>query len=179
MLPPNSPRSSMVVLNDRYGVVPTCVDPPDGGRTRPPPMPPPRSPRDVGKTTYSRDARRSSQWHHPLGRRIQSEEAWTMSIFPTKVLLATDGSEEASSATEAAVEIAQKTGSELHVVHVYGVAPIYPLYPPKPPIPEGRSSKTRCSRKSSRASQNDGRRRCLTRRSRRCNLPALRSRRRT
>jgi nucleotide-binding universal stress UspA family protein len=52
-----------------------------------------------------------------------------MSIFPTKVLLATDGSEEASSATEAAVEIAQKTGSELHVVHVYGIAPIYPLYP--------------------------------------------------
>jgi nucleotide-binding universal stress UspA family protein len=52
-----------------------------------------------------------------------------MSIFPTKVLLATDGSEEASSATEAAVEIAQKTGSEVHVVHVYGVAPIYPLYP--------------------------------------------------
>ena len=52
-----------------------------------------------------------------------------MSIFPTKVLLATDGSEEASSATEAAVEIAQKTGSELHVVHVYGIVPIYPLYP--------------------------------------------------
>jgi nucleotide-binding universal stress UspA family protein len=52
-----------------------------------------------------------------------------MSIFPTKVLLATDGSEEASSATEAAVEICEKTGSEMHVVHVYGVAPIYPLYP--------------------------------------------------
>jgi nucleotide-binding universal stress UspA family protein len=52
-----------------------------------------------------------------------------MSIFPTRVLLATDGSEEASSATEAAVEISQKTDSELHVVHVYGVAPIYPLYP--------------------------------------------------
>ena len=52
-----------------------------------------------------------------------------MSIFPTKVLLATDGSEEASLATQTAVEISQKTGSELHVVHVYGVAPIYPLYP--------------------------------------------------
>ena len=52
-----------------------------------------------------------------------------MSIFPTTVLLATDGSEGASSATEAAVEISDKTGSELHVVHVYGVAPIYPLYP--------------------------------------------------
>jgi nucleotide-binding universal stress UspA family protein len=52
-----------------------------------------------------------------------------MSIFPTKVLLATDGSEEASSAAEAAVEISYKTDSELHVIHVYGVAPIYPLYP--------------------------------------------------
>ncbi len=52
-----------------------------------------------------------------------------MSIFPTKVLLATDGSEEASLATQTAVEISQKTGSELHLVHVYGVAPIYPLYP--------------------------------------------------
>jgi nucleotide-binding universal stress UspA family protein len=60
-----------------------------------------------------------------------------MSIFPTKVLLATDGSEEASSATEAAVEIAQKTGSELHVVHVYGVVPIYPLYPPETTDPGG------------------------------------------
>ena len=52
-----------------------------------------------------------------------------MSIFPTKVLLATDGSEEASSATQAAIEISEETGSELHVIHVYGVAPIYPLYP--------------------------------------------------
>jgi nucleotide-binding universal stress UspA family protein len=45
------------------------------------------------------------------------------------VLLATDGSEEASLATEAAVEISVKTGSELHVIHIYGVVPIYPLYP--------------------------------------------------
>jgi nucleotide-binding universal stress UspA family protein len=52
-----------------------------------------------------------------------------MSIFPTTVLLATDGSEGASSATEVAVEISVKTGSELHVIHVYGGAPIYPLYP--------------------------------------------------
>jgi nucleotide-binding universal stress UspA family protein len=53
-----------------------------------------------------------------------------MSIFPTKILLATDGSEEASSATQAAVQISEKTGSELHVIHVYGVAPImYAFYP--------------------------------------------------
>ena len=52
-----------------------------------------------------------------------------MSIFPTAVLVATDGSEEASRAKKVAVELCAKTGSELHLVHVYGVAPIYPLYP--------------------------------------------------
>ena len=41
-----------------------------------------------------------------------------MSIFPTAVLLAIDGSTEASLATEAAVEIAIKTRSELHLVYV-------------------------------------------------------------
>jgi nucleotide-binding universal stress UspA family protein len=41
-----------------------------------------------------------------------------MSIFPTKVVLAIDGSEEASRAAEAAAELCEKTGSELHVVHV-------------------------------------------------------------
>jgi nucleotide-binding universal stress UspA family protein len=41
-----------------------------------------------------------------------------MSIFPTKVVLAIDGSEESSRAAKAAVELCEKTGSELHVVHV-------------------------------------------------------------
>ena len=41
-----------------------------------------------------------------------------MSIFPTKILLATDGSEEADLAMEAAVELANNTDSELHVVLV-------------------------------------------------------------
>jgi nucleotide-binding universal stress UspA family protein len=41
-----------------------------------------------------------------------------LSIFPTTVLLAIDGSTEASLATEAAVEIAIKTRSELHLVYV-------------------------------------------------------------
>ena len=40
-----------------------------------------------------------------------------MSIFPTRILLATDGSEEAALAAKTAVDIAQKTGSQLHVVH--------------------------------------------------------------
>jgi nucleotide-binding universal stress UspA family protein len=41
-----------------------------------------------------------------------------LSIFPTTVLLAIDGSTEASLATEAAVEITIKTRSELHLVYV-------------------------------------------------------------
>jgi nucleotide-binding universal stress UspA family protein len=41
-----------------------------------------------------------------------------MSIFPTKILLATDGSAEAESAAQVAAELADKTGSELHVVYV-------------------------------------------------------------
>ena len=41
-----------------------------------------------------------------------------MSIFPTKLLLATDGSEEAQLAALRAVDIAENTDSELHVAHV-------------------------------------------------------------
>jgi nucleotide-binding universal stress UspA family protein len=52
-----------------------------------------------------------------------------MSIFPTNILLATDGSEEAELAALRAVDIAEKTDSELHVVHV-GVVPLFLLsYP--------------------------------------------------
>jgi nucleotide-binding universal stress UspA family protein len=41
-----------------------------------------------------------------------------MSIFPTKILLATDGSGEAQLAATTAVDLAKSTDSELHVVHV-------------------------------------------------------------
>jgi nucleotide-binding universal stress UspA family protein len=41
-----------------------------------------------------------------------------MSIFPTKILLATDGSREAELGAQTAADLAQKTDSELHVVHV-------------------------------------------------------------
>lgn len=41
-----------------------------------------------------------------------------MSMFPTRILLATDGSPEAERATRAAVELSGKTGSELHVAYV-------------------------------------------------------------
>ena len=39
-------------------------------------------------------------------------------MFPTRILLATDGSNEAILAEDAAVELSGGTGSELHVVHV-------------------------------------------------------------
>ena len=46
-----------------------------------------------------------------------------MSVLPTKILLATDGSEAARQATEAATDPAVKSGSELHVVHVWHDVP--------------------------------------------------------
>ena len=52
-----------------------------------------------------------------------------MSIFPTKILVATDGSREAELATRAAADLAEKTASELHLVHAFGIAPWYPVYP--------------------------------------------------
>ena len=45
-----------------------------------------------------------------------------MSIFPRRILLATDGSEESELAALRAVDLAERTDSELHVVHV-GVVP--------------------------------------------------------
>ena len=41
-----------------------------------------------------------------------------MSIFPTKILLATDGSEEARQAAQAAAELSKDTGSEVHIAYV-------------------------------------------------------------
>jgi nucleotide-binding universal stress UspA family protein len=41
-----------------------------------------------------------------------------VSIFPTQILLATDDSDEAKMATQAATELSRETGSEVHVVYV-------------------------------------------------------------
>ena len=46
-----------------------------------------------------------------------------MSIFSTKVLLATDGSREAQLAATTAADLANSTNSELHVVHQTEVEP--------------------------------------------------------
>jgi nucleotide-binding universal stress UspA family protein len=48
-----------------------------------------------------------------------------VSIFPTTILLATDGSEEAQLAATTAADLAERTDSELHVITV---GPDYPLY---------------------------------------------------
>jgi nucleotide-binding universal stress UspA family protein len=50
-----------------------------------------------------------------------------MSIFPSKILLATDGSEVADLAAKSAATLAQSTNSELHVVHVGPGLPLYEL----------------------------------------------------
>lgn len=42
-----------------------------------------------------------------------------MNRFPTKILLATDGSEDTAQATKAAVDIAKRSGSELHLIHIW------------------------------------------------------------
>jgi universal stress protein A len=46
-----------------------------------------------------------------------------MSFFPRKILLATDGSKDSALAREAAVDLANKTDSDLHVVHVGLLSP--------------------------------------------------------
>ncbi len=53
-----------------------------------------------------------------------------MSGFPTRILAATDGSEDADLALRAAADLSSRTGSELHVVHVW----------PGPPLPVTRHS---------------------------------------
>lgn len=42
-----------------------------------------------------------------------------MSVFPSRLLLATDGSDDAILAARAAADLSRETGSELHVVHVW------------------------------------------------------------
>ena len=51
-----------------------------------------------------------------------------MNVFPTRILLASDGSESAAHATEVAVELSKKTHSELHVLYV-GEDSTASLYP--------------------------------------------------
>ena len=42
-----------------------------------------------------------------------------MSVLPDRILLSTDGSQDAVRAAEAASDLAKRSGAELHVVHVW------------------------------------------------------------
>jgi nucleotide-binding universal stress UspA family protein len=48
-----------------------------------------------------------------------------VSIFPTQILLSTDGSKEAQLAATTAADLAKSTNSELHVVHVGELRPTF------------------------------------------------------
>jgi len=58
-----------------------------------------------------------------------------MSVFPTKILLATDGSEDAELAATTAIDLANSTSSELHIVlveepaYAYVDPSGYPFFP--------------------------------------------------
>jgi nucleotide-binding universal stress UspA family protein len=62
-----------------------------------------------------------ASWCSRKGHRA-SKEGTIVSIFPTKILLATDGSEEARLALTTAADMAQSTDSELHVAYVFPTA---------------------------------------------------------
>jgi nucleotide-binding universal stress UspA family protein len=47
--------------------------------------------------------------------------------LPTKILLATDGSEEANLASSTAADLARSTGSELHIVYVEPASYVYEM----------------------------------------------------
>jgi nucleotide-binding universal stress UspA family protein len=62
-----------------------------------------------------------------MGARSQQD----MSIFPTKILLATDGSKDAEMAATAAINLANNTHSELHILSVGGGYPTYDVRVPE------------------------------------------------
>ena len=65
-----------------------------------------------------------------------------MSLYPRSILLATDGSNEAELAAGVAVELAECTGAELHLVHVK----LLPITPPYPEVLDWRGDLERADR---------------------------------
>jgi nucleotide-binding universal stress UspA family protein len=55
-------------------------------------------------------------------------------VFPTKILLATEGSEDAELATRIAADLSTRAGSELHVVYVLEPLPRYSYPGVKPDV---------------------------------------------
>ena len=66
-----------------------------------------------------------------------------MSTFPAKILVATDGSEDAALAVQAAVDLSNETSADLHVVHVGESLPVYPPPASGPPPPSPSSEEIR------------------------------------
>jgi nucleotide-binding universal stress UspA family protein len=50
---------------------------------------------------------------------VEDQRRRAMSVLPEKILVATDGSEQAARATRRAAELAGKLGAELHLIHVW------------------------------------------------------------
>lgn len=57
------------------------------------------------------------------------EEAERMDYLPARIVLATDGSEDAALATRAAVDLSNRTGAQLYVAHAWRFVPPYAGYP--------------------------------------------------
>jgi nucleotide-binding universal stress UspA family protein len=74
--------------------------------------------------------------------RKAEERTAKMDYFPTKVLLATDASKDAVKAAQMASDLANVSGSELHVLHV-GPAHVYPPVTAGPTPPQGTDQEIR------------------------------------
>jgi nucleotide-binding universal stress UspA family protein len=67
---------------------------------------------------YPRIAALASMRYRVIVTRRTEKKAEEMSFFPRSILLATDGSDEAGLATQAAAELSKATGSEVHIAYV-------------------------------------------------------------
>ena len=77
-----------------------------------------------------------------------------MGMFPTKILLATDGSESAAPATRAAADLSAATGSEIELVYVGKAISTPAAYnEPVPRIPKQRARPAICSTRLPRRSR--------------------------
>ena len=86
-----------------------------------------------------------------------------MSIFPTKVLLATDGSEEAEMAATTAVNLTKGTRSELHVLTVGSGYPSYDVRIPEVAEELGRQAQNILDEQAKKIERAGGRSRRATR----------------
>jgi nucleotide-binding universal stress UspA family protein len=103
-----------------------------------------------------------------------------MSIFPTKILLATDGSQNADHATQVVGELSEISDSELHVVYVRNDAYSEAIaYPPEPTYPEWTEQEDPLLINELERRFEQLARRILDAEARRCEQPEGRSRERT